>query len=79
VGELDKGCLGKACNDMTEMHGLPMDASIEGDFHLSWMKMFPNPFMPLSFSYFLFFKNMARGHFPSMVTSGGNITHKHFT
>jgi hypothetical protein len=33
----------------------------------------------LSFSYCFFFKKLARGHCPGVVTSGGNVTHKHFT
>jgi hypothetical protein len=54
VGEVDKGCLGKACSDSMEMHGLPMGASVEGELHLSWMKMFPSPFMPFVFFLFIF-------------------------
>jgi hypothetical protein len=26
-----------------------------------------------------YFKRLVRGHFPSVVTIGGNVTHKHFT
>ena len=33
----------------------------------------------LSFSYCFFFKKLARGHCPGVVTSGGNVTNKHFT
>jgi hypothetical protein len=47
---------------------------------LSWMQMFPSPFMPFIFlSYFFSFKRLVRGHCPGMVTSGDNVTHKHFT
>jgi hypothetical protein len=28
--------------------------------------------------YFFFFKKLVKEHFPGMVTSGGNVTHKHF-
>jgi hypothetical protein len=52
-------------------------ASVEGELHLSWMKMFPNPFMP--FIFILSFKNLVRGHCLGLVTSGGNVSHKHFT
>jgi hypothetical protein len=32
------------------------------------------------YSYFFFsFKKLVRGHCPGVVTSGGNVTHKHFT
>jgi hypothetical protein len=50
VGEVDKGCLGNGCSDSREMHGLHVGASVEGDLHFSWMKMFPSPCM-----YFFFF------------------------
>jgi hypothetical protein len=46
VGEVVKGCLDKGCSDSREMHGLPVCASVEGELHLSWMQMFPSPFMP---------------------------------
>jgi hypothetical protein len=66
------------------MYGLPMGASVEGQMHLSWMQMFPSPFMPyvfilVSFSFNKLVRGLVRGHFPSMVTSGGNVTHKNFT
>jgi hypothetical protein len=62
------------------MHGLLVGASIEGELHLSWMQMFPSPFMPFIFILFSFsFKKLIRGHCPSVVTSGGNVTQKHFT
>jgi hypothetical protein len=54
VGELDKGCLGKGCSDSREMHGLLVGASVEGELHLSWMQMFPSPFMPFVFFLLLF-------------------------
>jgi hypothetical protein len=79
VDEVDKGCLGKGCSDSREMHGLPVGASVEGELHLSWMQMFPSPFMPFIFILIAFsFKKLIRGHCPGVVTSGGNVTHKHF-
>jgi hypothetical protein len=48
---------------------------------LSWVKMFPssfNYFLPFYLIYFSF-KRIVGGHYPGMVTSGDNITHKHFT
>jgi hypothetical protein len=49
-------------------------------YTLSWMQMFPSPFMPFIFySYFFSFKRLFRGHYHGVVTSGGNVTHKHFT
>jgi hypothetical protein len=55
VDEVDKGCLDKGYSDSREMHGLPVGAFIEGELHLSWMKMFPSPFMPFIFILYLFF------------------------
>jgi hypothetical protein len=49
--------------------------------NLSWMKMFPIPFNAF-FTFYLItfsFKRIVGGHFPSMVTSGDSVTHKHFT
>jgi hypothetical protein len=47
---------------------------------LSWMKMFPIPFNSFLPFYLIafYFKRISRGHFPNMVTSGDNVTHKHF-
>jgi hypothetical protein len=79
VDEVDKGCPGKGCSDSREMHGLPVGAFVEGEMHLSWMQMLPSPFMDFIFIlYLFFFKKLIRGHRPSMVTSGGNVTKKHF-
>jgi hypothetical protein len=55
VDEVDKGCLGKECSDSREIHGLPVGASVEGELHLSWMQMFPSPFMPFVFFSFIVF------------------------
>jgi hypothetical protein len=55
MDEVDKECPDKGCNDSREMHGLPMGAFVEGELHLSWMQMFPSPFMPFIIYYLLFF------------------------
>ena len=48
--------------------------------NLSWMKMFPSPFMPFIFILIAFsFKKLVRGYCPGVVASGGNVTHNHFT
>jgi hypothetical protein len=54
VDEEDKGCLGKGCSDSREMYGSLVGASIEGELHLSWMQMFPSPFMPFIFIFIVF-------------------------
>jgi hypothetical protein len=46
MDEVDKGCLDNGCNDSSEMQGLPVGAFVEGELHLSWMRMFPSPLMP---------------------------------
>jgi hypothetical protein len=51
---VDRGCLGKGCNDSRGMYGLLVGASVEGELHLSWMQMFPSPFMPFVFLLLLF-------------------------
>jgi hypothetical protein len=42
--------------------------------------MFPSPFMGFILISLLFFsfKKLIKGHCPGVVTSGGNVTHKHF-
>jgi hypothetical protein len=37
-----------------ECRALPVDAFVEGELHLSWMQLFPSPFMPFIL-YSLFF------------------------
>jgi hypothetical protein len=54
VDEVDKGCLGKGCSDSREMYGLPVGAFVEGELLLSWMQMFPSPFMPFIFIFIAF-------------------------
>jgi hypothetical protein len=48
---------------------------------LSLMQMFPSPFNAFYLFILLFFsfKRLVRGHCPGVVTSGDNVTHKHFT
>jgi hypothetical protein len=47
---------------------------------LSWMQMFPSPFNAFYLFYLIVFsfKRLVRGHCPGVVTSGDNVTHKHF-
>jgi hypothetical protein len=49
VDVVDKGCLDKGCSDSRKMHVLPVGAFVEGGLHLSWMQIFPSPFMPFIF------------------------------
>jgi hypothetical protein len=42
-----------------ECRALPVGDFVEGELHLSWMQLFPSPFMPLFLSSFLFF--LSRG------------------
>jgi hypothetical protein len=61
------------------MYGFPVGAFEEGEIHLSWMQMFPSPFMPFIFILIAFsFKRLVRGHCLGMVTRGGSVTHKYF-
>jgi hypothetical protein len=62
-----------------EHKALPVGAFVEGELHLSWMKLFPISLMPfILYSYFFFFKKLIKGPYPGMVTSGGSVTHKYF-
>ena len=71
----------KGCSDSREMHGLPVGASVEGELHLvmdanvSEPIQFILPFYLIDF----YFKRLVRGHCPDVMTSGDNVTHKHFT
>ena len=63
------------------MYGLPVGASEEGEMHLV---MDANVSKPIHAFYIFYlidfsFKILFRGHFPGVVTSGDNVTHKHFT
>jgi hypothetical protein len=48
------------------MQGLPMGAFVEGELHLSWMQMFPSPFMPFYslFFYCFFLQEANQGTLP---------------
>jgi hypothetical protein len=62
------------------MYGLPMGASEEGELHLVMDANVSKPINTfLSFYLIVFsFKRLVRGHCPGVVTSGDNVTHKHF-
>ena len=57
-----------------------MGASVEGEMHLVMDAIVSYPIQCLLlFVLLLFiFKRIVGGHCPDMVTSGDNITHKHF-
>jgi hypothetical protein len=55
MDEVNKGCPDKGCSDSRGMQGLPVGAFVEGELHLSWMKMFPSPLMPFILYSLLFF------------------------
>jgi hypothetical protein len=65
MGEVNKGCPNKGCSNSREMQSLPVGAFVEGELHLSWMQMFPSPFMPFILISLLFFLQEAtRGTLP---------------
>jgi hypothetical protein len=65
MGEVDKGCPEKGCSESREMQGLPVGAFVEGKLHLSWMQMFPSPFMHfVLYSLFLFLQEANQGTLP---------------
>jgi hypothetical protein len=73
------------CSESRGCKALPVGAFVEGELHLSWMQIFPSPFIAFysSFFYFyffisFFFKRLIRGHCPGVVTSGDSVTHKYF-
>ena len=63
------------------MYSLPVGASEEGELHLVMDANVSKPihafylFILLLFS----FERLVRGHCLGIVTSGGNVSHKHFT
>jgi hypothetical protein len=63
------------------MYGLLVGASKEGELHhfmdanISKPIQFLLPFYLINFS----FQRLVRGNYPSVVTSGDNVTHKNFT
>jgi hypothetical protein len=65
MGEVDKGCPDKGYSDSREMQGLHVGAFVEGELHLSWMQMFPSPFMPFILcSLLLFLQEVNQGTLP---------------
>jgi hypothetical protein len=57
--------MGMGCSDSKEVHGLPVGASIEGELNLSWMQMFPSPFMSVIFVLIaFFFQEASQGTLP---------------
>jgi hypothetical protein len=63
------------------MQGLPVGAFVEGELHLSWMQMFPSPFMPF-YSYFFiaffFFQEANQGTLPWRGDQWWQFYHKYF-
>jgi hypothetical protein len=63
------------------MYGLPVGASEEGELHLVMDANVSKPIQCLLPFYLIYFsfKRLVKGHCPSVVTNGDNVTHKHFT
>jgi hypothetical protein len=72
--------MSNGCSDDRGMYGLPMGAYEEGDMHLVMDENVSNPIQFILSFYIIYFlfKRLVRGHCPGMVTSGDNVTHKHF-
>jgi hypothetical protein len=72
--------LSNGCSDDRGMYGSHVGASKEGELHLVMDANVSKPIQCLlSFCLIAFyFKRLVRGHFPGVVTSGDNVTHKHF-
>jgi hypothetical protein len=51
------------------MQGLHVGAFLEGELHLSWMQMFPSPFMPF-YSYFFIAFFFREGTLPWLISGG---------
>ena len=81
MDEVVWGCLNNGCSDDREMYGFLVGASEEGELHLVMDANVSKPiqcllpFCLIDFS----LKRIVGGHCPGMVTSGDNVTHKHFT
>jgi hypothetical protein len=73
--------LSNGCSDDRGMYGLPVGASEEGELHLVMDANVSKPIQCLLSFYLISFsfKRLVRGHCPGVVTSGDNVTHKHFT
>jgi hypothetical protein len=63
------------------MYGLPVGAFEEGELHLVMDANVSSPFNAFYLFYLIAFsfKRLVRGHCLGVVTSGDNVTHKHFT
>jgi hypothetical protein len=63
------------------MYGLSVGASEEGALHLVMDANVSKPIQAFYLNILIFFsfKILFRGHCPGVVTSGDNVTHKHFT
>jgi hypothetical protein len=61
---------------------LPVGAFVEGKLYPSWLQLFPSPFLPLFFLFFIcfffLFQGLTRGHYLGVVTRADSVTHKHF-
>jgi hypothetical protein len=73
-------CLGKGCSDNMLMYVFPVGVSIKSELHLVMDAIVSWPIQCLLlFVLLLFlFKRIVGGYCPSVVTSGDNVTHKHF-
>ena len=73
--------MSNGCSDDRGMYVLPVGASKEGELHLVMDANVSNPTQCLLYFYLISFsfKRLVRGHCPGVVTSGDNVTHKHFT
>jgi hypothetical protein len=41
------------CSESRGCKALPVGAFVEGELHLSWMQIFPSPFMPFILLFFI--------------------------
>jgi hypothetical protein len=73
--------LSNGCNDDKGMYGLPVGAFEEGEMHLVIDANVSKPVQCLLSFYLIAFsfKRLVRGYCHGVVTSGDNVTHKHFT
>jgi hypothetical protein len=72
--------LSNGCSDDRGMYGLPVGAFEEGELHLVMDANVSSPFNAFHLFYLISFsfKRLVRGDCPGVVTSAGNVTHKHF-
>jgi hypothetical protein len=62
------------------MYGLPMGSSEDGELHVVMDANVSKPIQYILSFYLIYFSfnRLVSGHFPGMVTSCDNVTHKHF-